>query len=229
MSKLWVYGCSFSSGQGVLGPEFDRVEGAVNGHTIHYDHCYGKSCADDLDMDLELKARSGVSNFYMFKTLCENMDDISYDDIVVIMWTYPYRTFFNPDSLDGTIVHSIPTHSDDEDIHPSEKYYRELYSDDRCKTETTSAIMAANKLCEGRNIRLVNTTFWDTQATGGAWFFNREFLRKCDIRFPECMMTDNITNDVPFEGYDGYHPSLEAHKIYGLQLAQYIREKYEQD
>ena len=230
MSKLWVYGCSFSSGQGVLGPDHDQVASSVNGHAAHPDYCYGKFCADELGMDLELKALSGISNFYILSTLYNDIKDIDSDDIVVIMWTYPYRTYFNPDDLNGIPIHLITSFSDShEDIHPCELYYSQLYSDDRCKTETTNCIMSANKICESLNIKIVNTTFSYTQGTGGAWFYNRKLLTQCNIRFPECMMTPDITNDTPFEGYDEYHPSLEAHKIYGLQLGQYIREKYEQN
>ena len=207
MSKLWVYGCSFAAGNGVLGTEKDNPE-----------HCFGKWCADDLGMDFNLRARSSTSNWFAFETLLSDISKMEKDDIVVVMWTYPDRTKFGDQ-------HLLATGSSSENKY----YFENLYSEERSKVENTGLILAANKLCNGNGIRIINTTFFQTQVKGRAWFYNRKLLSENGIKFPECMLYETIYNRNTYTCYDGYHPSLDTHKEYGVRLAQYIREKYEQD
>ena len=224
MSKLWVYGCSFASGHGVLGSDHDNMLQDKYGYIQIPEGCFGKFCADELGMELQLQAVSGTSNFNILDSLYQDVESMDNDDIVIIMWTYPDRTLFY-DEQDRP-HHCIATLADSG---LSKTYYEEIYSERRSKTETTSLILAANQLLIGRGIKIINTTFWQTQVHGLAWFFNRKLLRESNIRFPECMLYRTITNNETFACYDGYHPSLETHKEYGLRLAKYIREKYEQD
>jgi len=225
MSTLWVYGCSFAAGHGVLGAEADDQMLNQTGRIAFPDHSFGKFCADELGMDSCLRALSGSSNFYILDQLINDIGDIQSDDTVVIMWTYPDRTMFTDEQENE--YHMLAANSGFSER--SRFYYETLYSDRRSKVETTSLICAANNLCLAKNARIVNTTFWQTQVKGLAWFYNRKLLNDIDISFPECMMYRTKDTELNFYCHDGYHPSLAVHKDYGVRLAQYIRDKYEQD
>lgn len=221
MSTLWVYGCSFAAGHGVLGPEADDKMLNQTGIIAFPDHSFGKFCADELGMDLCHRAVSGTSNFFILDQLLNDINDIQTDDIVIIMWTYPDRTMWTDEEENE--YHMMAVNSSFSER--SRFYYGSLYSDRRSKVETTSMICAANNLCLGKNVRIINTTFWQTQVKGLAWFYNRKVLKDIGINFPECMLYRTPDTAHTFLCHDGYHPSLSTHKEYGVRLAHYIREK----
>ncbi len=210
---LHVFGCSMASGYTFSGNDKP-------------DKSFGRYCADELAMDYQIHATNASSNLYAYHCLVDHIDNITPNDIVVIMWTYPNRTVIYDGGHPEHIMSSKFYESDGE---LSRKYYNDIYNDDNCMLETTSVMLASNMLCNTRNIPIINSTHWFTQCRGQGWYFNHKLLKQSGIQFPECMLYKFISNNTDESPYDGFHPSENATKEYGLRLANYIRDKYEQD
>ena len=210
---LHVFGCSMASGYTFSGNDRPKQS-------------FGRYCADELGMDYHIHAKNASSNLYAYDCLVDNITNITSNDVVVIMWTYPNRTTLYDGDHPEHIMASRFYESDGE---LSRKYYNDIYNDHNCMLENTSVILASNMLCKSRNIPIINSTHWFTQCRGQGWYFYHNLLKQSGIQFPECILYKFISNDNDVSPYDGFHPSENATKEYGLRLANYIRDKYEQD
>jgi hypothetical protein len=84
--NLWVFGDSFSV-------PFKKIE---NEHPYipYKGYCpkiYSNIISEELDLNLMDMSIGGCSNQSILHTFIKNIDDIKYDDIVVIGWTQPIR------------------------------------------------------------------------------------------------------------------------------------------
>ena len=94
MKKLWVFGCSISdlydsdsSAKHWLSQEYINWKGYVpKTHT--------QIIAETLEYELINKAVSANSNLQIFQDFCDNIENISNDDFVIIQWSDSNRTRF---------------------------------------------------------------------------------------------------------------------------------------
>jgi len=87
MSKLYVFGCSFS---GLHGMDLLRNEDMKK----YYDYrggnfppTWSELLAKDLELELVNKACWGSDNYKIFEEFCKNVDNIQSNDIVIIGWS----------------------------------------------------------------------------------------------------------------------------------------------
>lgn len=77
MAKLWSFGCSMAWGSELFDPPEDRWSRLVADHLGLEDHNYG---------------RAGSSNTYIHRCFWNQFNNMSDDDVVIIMWTDPRRS-----------------------------------------------------------------------------------------------------------------------------------------
>lgn len=82
--KLWAFGCSNTFGQCL-----DRIDKQKPSKKA-----WPNVLADKLNIHPMNKAQLGNSNRGILYNALENIDNISVNDLVVLFWTYPSRTFF---------------------------------------------------------------------------------------------------------------------------------------
>ena len=102
--KLHTFGCSFTYGTSCIDP--------VN-------ECWPARLANMLNIECINYGIEGASNDGIFKTLCNNISNISTQDIVIVMMTKSSRRFFrgknvNPNSS-GVIANKFYKHLHDEE------------------------------------------------------------------------------------------------------------------
>ena len=82
MNNLWVFGCSFTVGQGII-PSNEQYYQAKKR--------YSKLLSKELNFTEKNLSECGASNFYIYRNVLKNLKDIKTNDIVIIQWTSPYR------------------------------------------------------------------------------------------------------------------------------------------
>jgi len=101
MKRLWTFGDSFTEGYN------EKYEWSKNyikwkGYTPKV---YGEVIADRLDVDLKNIGQGGSDNYTILERVCENVDKIKDDDLIIIGWSSPIR--FRLVGEDETVWHSL--------------------------------------------------------------------------------------------------------------------------
>jgi hypothetical protein len=79
MSKLWIFGDSFSQQW-----DYNCMYSLWKGYAPKV---YGEIISDKLGIECINYARGGLSNYDIFESICKNVDRISPNDIIIIGWT----------------------------------------------------------------------------------------------------------------------------------------------
>jgi hypothetical protein len=87
MKRLWTFGDSFTEGYD------DKYEWSKNyikwkGYTPKV---YGEVIADRLNINLKNIGQGGSDNYTILERVCENVDKIKDDDLIIIGWSSPVR------------------------------------------------------------------------------------------------------------------------------------------
>jgi hypothetical protein len=87
MSKLWTFGDSFTES---YNPKYEWSRKYIEwkGYTPKV---YGEVISERLGYELINKGLGGSSNQTILETICNSVDDIKSDDIVIIGWSSPIR------------------------------------------------------------------------------------------------------------------------------------------
>jgi hypothetical protein len=89
MSKLWIFGDSFSA-------PFSN-DHSIEWATPYIDfkgyepNVFGDIIAKNLNLKLENHARGGADNYYIFESICKYSDIISPNDLIIVGWSSPNR------------------------------------------------------------------------------------------------------------------------------------------
>jgi len=87
MKTLWTFGGSFTEGY------TDKHQWSVDyvkwkGYTPKV---YGDIIADKLNLDLKNMGNAGICNYTILEKICEHVDDIKDDDIIIVNWAPTIR------------------------------------------------------------------------------------------------------------------------------------------
>lgn len=91
MSKLWIFGCSYSaeySHRGVITKNFQQYKDYRNGFLPDV---WGKILSNNLGYEYINCADGGVGNDFIFEQICNNSENFKKDDILIIQWSYMDR------------------------------------------------------------------------------------------------------------------------------------------
>lgn len=89
MNTLWVFGDSFSTP--FDSPNLDLWAKEYINWKGYIPKIYSQIIATELEMKLETFAKGGLDNYTILETICENLDKINDDDILIIGWSSPLR------------------------------------------------------------------------------------------------------------------------------------------
>jgi hypothetical protein len=87
MKRLWTFGDSFTEGYNEK-HEWSKNYIKWKGYTPKV---YGEVIADRLDIDLKNIGQGGSDNYTILERVCENVDKIKDDDLIIIGWSSPIR------------------------------------------------------------------------------------------------------------------------------------------
>jgi len=87
MKRLWTFGDSFTEGYNEK-HEWSKNYIKWKGYTPKV---YGEVIADRLDIDLKNIGQGGSDNYTILERVCENVDKIKDDDLIIIGWSNPVR------------------------------------------------------------------------------------------------------------------------------------------
>lgn len=89
MATLWVFGDSFSTP--FDSPYIDLWAKEYINWKGYTPKIYSQIIATKLEMKLETFAKGGLDNYTILETICENIDKIKDDDILIIGWSSTLR------------------------------------------------------------------------------------------------------------------------------------------
>jgi hypothetical protein len=87
MSKLWTFGDSFTE---FYNPKYDWSKRYIEWKG-YVPKVYGEVIAEELDYELVNKGLGGSSNQTILETICNHVNQIEPDDLVIIGWSSPIR------------------------------------------------------------------------------------------------------------------------------------------
>lgn len=89
MSKLFVYGCSFTWFGSSHIEEAEKYH--LRAHQWVKERSWPKLLADNLGLELIHYGHPGASNDQIYNTITSTFEEISKDDLVIVSWTHPFR------------------------------------------------------------------------------------------------------------------------------------------
>jgi hypothetical protein len=121
MNKLWTFGDSmtepFQNNNADWSLEYCNYKG-------YCPKVYGEILAEKLEMNLVNRGKGGIDNYTILEKICEDINKIGKDDIVIIGWTYPVRfrivndgnvwSYILPNSKKDKYIKSISQSTTDE-------------------------------------------------------------------------------------------------------------------
>lgn len=84
MGKLWTFGDSCTESFTGFSPEYVNWKGYIP-------KVYGEIISEKLGLMLENFGKSGISNYQIFQNVCDNIEKINHEDIIIISWTQIHR------------------------------------------------------------------------------------------------------------------------------------------
>jgi hypothetical protein len=95
MKKLWIFGDSYSAPM----REYGQYANQYFEWKGYEPKVYGDFLSELLDVELVNTAMGGADNYTILNTLCDSIDKIKDDDIIIIGWSSPTRFRLVTDSL----------------------------------------------------------------------------------------------------------------------------------
>ena len=121
MNKLHTFGCSYT--QDFNDNKIDTYIDYRNFRGGTFPLTWPEILSNKLNLGLKNYGRGGGGNNLIFQTLCNNINEIKKDDVVIIQWTYAHRymwvdtkkndwTHFGAGPLNGDTTISDTTHEE---------------------------------------------------------------------------------------------------------------------
>lgn len=111
MKKLWTFGDSFTEGYNHK-DEWSKNYIKWKGYKPKV---YGEILAEKLDIELINRGLGGSDNYTILEKICEDINEIDKNDIVIIGWTYPLR-FRIVNTYNNVWSHIIPNYERDDSL-----------------------------------------------------------------------------------------------------------------
>jgi hypothetical protein len=87
MKTLWTFGDSYTEGYDNIS-QWSKKYIKWKGYTPKV---YGEVIADRLNINLKNIGKGGSDNYSILERICENVDKIADDDLIIIGWSSPFR------------------------------------------------------------------------------------------------------------------------------------------
>lgn len=130
MKKLWIFGDSFSASCGLDGTH-PYAKWLLSNRNISNPLSYSWETllAEDLNLKLENKAKSGCSNTEIITEVLSNINSIDKNDYIIIGWTVPTRMALPGISPLNFITISNYSHAKTiDDVYGPGTYYYDFYT-----------------------------------------------------------------------------------------------------
>jgi len=89
MNRLYTFGCSYT--QDFIDNKIPNYIDYRNFRGGTFPLTWPEILSNKLNLDLKNYGRGGGGNNLIFQTLCNNINEIKKDDVVIIQWTYVHR------------------------------------------------------------------------------------------------------------------------------------------
>jgi len=219
MSKLFVFGCSFTC-YGSSDVK-DCEENNLVPHKWHHEGSWPKLLSDSLGIELVHYGNPGSSNDHIYNKIIESYKSISKDDLVIVSWTEPFRAIITDSS--HTLM-STMDFSADPNFKDLVKYYTKyLYNE----LLTLSKLITLSK---GISNILPCSSFFSISSHPTSFIPNDEFTY--EILNSDLFLKIPSTNNSPLYDFRSFpeeyqfrccHPNLAGHKFIASSIEKLLK------
>ena len=215
MSKLWVFGDSFTAGNGCLhNEEYTKYKESDD------DLIWPEILAKNLNLELVNKGMGLYSNDKIIDSIIEAFDNIQHNDIVIIQKSFVHR-FDIPNEIDNVLLTIAPNSKHMLNWYSNNTNMKKKYNKFEMKAIEYIAVAMDNKLIQERQNKRFN--FLEK-------LIKNKGVKKCFVwDIIEAIQPDNLKYETIFKATNGKindgHWSYKGHK----DFAEYIIEQIEEE
>lgn len=199
--KLWAFGCSFTTGDGLPNPIADRPNILA----------YPQLVANHFEMTCMNKGKSGSSNKSIHHRIMNRFEGDE-NDIVIVTWTYPHRSCILNSREEETVI-SLHHAQAGPSKNISEEFYGHFYSEYESNFELNLRMHHAYQYLASMNVKQIHIMY-DLK------LFRREKFNTTPLQVFDFK---TIQNKHPL-GSDNLHPGEKAHAEYAQEIISQIQE-----